>query len=149
MKEREVSERRLVTRLYNYWERICAGKKYPQIEKFSGSALSDVMDYCFILKTESTSNGLVHKYKFAGREVIKAFGEDPTGEIATSKINVRPGIKLFKLIDECAKFQKPLNEQGQFINDNDKIIKYRCACLPFGMGDKVTDIVVGISYKMF
>ena len=44
---------------------------------------------------------------------------------------------------------KPLVDIGQFISENNKVVKFRSCLLPFGKDGVVTHVLAGLSWREF
>lgn len=150
MLEKSISEQRMVKRMTEYWDRIRGEEHYPQLEKFNTASIPDVWDFCFQVKVKSEDDNLEYKYEYVGQQIIKAFGKDLTGQKVNAKIHMVPGGNVINKMDECVQRCEPVIEQGKFINEKDKIIKYRSCILPFGNHhDGITHLIVGMSWKAY
>lgn len=151
MKETHVNERRLIKVLVNYWERARKGAPMPVYASFNSGVLGEVWDSCLCVELQRGS--IEHKhYKFihAGRNVIGAYGKDPTGDMVSPKIKTVPGAKIIERLDDCVDSAIPVVEQGQFVNDSSKVVKYRSCMIPFSSSQGgVSHILIGLSWREF
>lgn len=147
-----MQEQRLTTRLMAYWEKIKGADALPLYEKLNPSALDELWNNCLCLRAEpSGTNKLSYTYLHCGQEISKAIGKDLRGQRMTTNMKFFPGAKIIKRIDEVASQVKPtpLLDDGQFVNENNQIIKYRACLLAFGTSKSITHIVVGVSWRAF
>lgn len=145
-------EQRLTTRLINYWELLKNGQPVPVYEQLNPSALEGVWTNCLALKAEpAPSGGNAYSYVHCGSEIQKAIGQDLRGQRMTTNMKFFPGAKIIKRIDEVATqaVPSPLLDDGQFVNEHNKVIKYRACLLSFGTPQKISHIVVGVSWRAF
>jgi hypothetical protein len=143
-------DQRLTTRLIDYWTRLRKDLPIPQWQSFNGAAFDDLWQQCCGWRVDQgNSNTFTYTYEHVGQSVREAIGSDLTGKIFNSRFNNFPGATISKSIDNVVKNPTPLIEESQFINEKNKIVKYRSCLLPFGKDGKVTHIVLGLSWKAF
>lgn len=145
-----VSEKRLVDRLVQYWNRVRKELPLPAIEKFNETAIPDVWQYCIRLSVIHMQNDWSYRYEYAGERIKDALGSNPHGKIISSHSANSFEKRISNDLDACVKQRIPLQDQGQFVNEKSKVVKYRCCFLPFAHHEaEVSHIVVGFSYKTF
>jgi len=146
-------DKRLTKRLQVYWDSLRKDSPLPKFERFNGSALADVIGNCCWWSAEISTNSLdkKHRYTFLymGSSIKEAVGKDMTGEILSSKIANFPATKIVTKMDLVMEQKIPMEDEGQFINDKHKIVKYRSCLLPFGNEDRVTNVLLGLSWSAF
>lgn len=143
-------ERRLPMRLMTYWKRLHTERGLPEIRKFNPHAIEDVWPHCIKLLITEVNEKRTYKYEFMGKHIIEAFGKDMTGLQVSPNIRNVPGTGIIKRLDAAIPLREPVMEQGQFINDKDKLIKYRSCILPFGSNKyDITHVVLGLSWREF
>jgi hypothetical protein len=144
-------EKRLTFRLISYWEKLNNGT-LPFAQSFNSTAVSDVWPSCMMVSiAPSTQPGhYAYRYEYVGPELVKAYGRNMTGEQVQSRQKDFPGGKILEKMDMLIKNPLPMTDEGQFVNDSSKIIKYRSCLLPLGShAGSVTHIVAGVSYRAF
>ena len=93
------------------------------------------------------ANSTIYTYQYIGKNAKKAFGKDLTGEVFSQKFKYFPAARITQRLDECVATSLPIYDEGQFINEKDKLIKFRSCLLPFGTKKgKVTNILLGLSW---
>ncbi len=144
-----MKENRLTTRLTDYWNRLRKDNILPQWEQFNTVAFQDLWKSCCKWRVEpGQSESIVYTYEYVGSAVKEALGADPTGTVFTGQLRGFAGAQIVHNIDKVAKNPMPLMDEGRFINDKSKIVKYRSCMLPFGTKKgKITHIVLGLSWK--
>ena len=97
-----------------------------------------------------SSKGGQYRYDYMGPLLVDAYGRDMTGQQVQSRQKDFPGGRILEKMDALVLQPTPVQDEGQFVNDKHKIVKYRSCLLPLGshQGD-VTHIVAGISWKAF
>ncbi len=146
-----MQDKRLTKRLTDYWDRLRKDAVLPQWEKFNPGAFDDIWKQCCGWRVEpGGTNSHVYTYEYVGSAVKQALGSDPTGQMFTSHFKNFPGARIVQGIDEVVSKKAPHTDEGQFINEDSKVVKYRSCLLPFGKKDgKVTHIVLGLSWGLF
>ena len=143
-------EKRLTERLSRYWSQIRADKSLPDIRHLNPERIYDLWPNCMTLEVVNMhARSLAYTYQYVGDGMRKVYGKDLTGEMSMSKLRDQPGWQLLRKVDDVTAQPRIETEEGQFINANNRIVKYRACLLPFGTGDKVSHVVVGMSYKEF
>lgn len=155
MKEiQQIPEKRMIKRLLDYMKKISTDDGSADIYKFNSEAIAEIWPQCFMMNVENRGSindeNFLYKYEYVGSIIIDAFGKNPTGEVVNIDIKSAPGIKIIENIDYCAKELKILNENGRFVNQKSKVIKYRSCMAPFGKkGEPATNIIVGLSWQSY
>jgi PAS domain len=146
-----ISEKRLVNRLTEYWERLRKDNPLPLMQTFKKDAITDVIENCLILKREKQGEDkITYVYEFVGKGIIAAVGKDVTGERILGHVHAIPGGAIIKQVEQCVASLQPISDEGKFINDKSKVVKYRSCLLPFGATDStVTHLLVGLSWRAF
>ena len=143
-------EQRLTHRLTNYWTKINHGE-LPLNESFNGAAVADVWANCLHIELiPLDSNRVTYRYLTMGAALLEAYGRDMTGQQVQSRQMDFPGGRILQRLDDVIVNPVPSTDEGQFINDKNKVVKYRACLLPLGNHlKKVTHVIVGISWKAF
>jgi hypothetical protein len=146
-----MEEQRLTVRLTRYWESVRKNKPFPQFEHLNTEAIADLWKQCFVTSVVVRESGYQYKYEYMGETVIEAYGRNLAGTVVSHKAGTQfPGAMVAKKMNELIAERRPLEADGQFVNENGKLIKYRACFLPFGEEEKgITHILAGLSYRMF
>ena len=143
-------DKRLTTRLTDYWNLLKKDSVLPEYSKFNNAAIADIWPSCFMLavqpSTEKTRN---YKYVSIGDKLVTLYGEDVTGNYVNSKQRHFKGAAIIKHVDKVTDGQEPLYDSGQFVNNKNKIVKFRSCLLPFGNHNGVTHVLAGLSWREF
>lgn len=145
-------EKRLTTRLITYWERIRKDQPMPDFAKFNASAVDDIKEHCLVLAIQPGSDAVqtLYRYEYLGEKLGEVYGRDMLGQYTQSNMKDLPGMSIIKKADLLTSDNiTVINDEGQFVNDNSKIVKYRSCLLPFGKNNKISHVVAGISWKIF
>lgn len=139
-------ERRITEQLILYWQKLRSERAFPDIDDIDKDEISDLLDDCFIVKFEFINSALVHSFKFIGDNISDIAGESIPKEQALSFISNNLASQYSRVFET----KKPLIEEAEFKNLNNKTIKYRQILLPIGSeADKVTHILGGVRFKVF
>lgn len=145
-------EKRLTTRLITYWEQTKGSLDFPAFAQLNPAALEGVWDNCLALKTQpSVADKRSYTYVHCGETITQAIGKNMVGQTLSTNMRFFPGAKIIKRIDEVVAQASPtpLLDDGQFVNDNGKVIKYRACLLAFGANGAVSHVVIGVSWRAF
>ena len=143
-------EHRLPARLSNYWDKIRLNKTIPTIEMFNNQAVEDLWKKCFQVSLIVKNNAPVYTYDFIGEDLYDIFDKNLAGKKLESKLNFMPAKKMIEQMDKSIRNPFPITVDGQFIDENNNLIKYRSCLLPFGKSkEQVTHFVIGLSWKKF
>jgi hypothetical protein len=129
-----ISEKRLVNRLQNYWHSIRGGKLAPPFSKFNRSAISDMWENCIHLTViNKTEDEKANKFKveYMGNLLKEAFVHDLKGQyLSETDRSILPGSGFANHMEVVLREKVFNKSEGQFINAHNKIVKYRDCILP-------------------
>lgn len=150
---RVMEDKRLTTRLLNYWDKLRENLPLPPWQKFNVGALEDIWGQCCVWRVDIASvdrriNN--YTYEYVGRNAKEALGMDLTGLMFVSHFQKFPGARVMERIDDAVERSVPISDEGIFVNQQNKVVKYRSCLLPFGTEKgRVTHVVLGLSWKAF
>jgi len=143
-------DKRLTKRLISYWENLRKQDVLPGWNKFNPAALADIMGQCCMWKVEisdKNNNSQLYTYEYIGEDVQKALGRDLTGKIFSPNVRPFPAARIVKRINEIVESKNPILDEGNFVNEKNKTIKFRSCLLPFGTKEgEVTNVLLGLSW---
>jgi hypothetical protein len=143
-------ENRLTDRLVRYWEQLRGDQALPSINRLNPERVMDLWPSCMTIHVVNMAGATRnYAYEHVGESLQKMYGQRMTGQIGNSKMRDLPGWQMLKKIDEVIVQNAVVYEEGQFVSSTNRIVKFRACILPFGVDDKVTHVVVGMSYKEF
>lgn len=141
----EYSDKRITTIILNHWESAKGSAKFPSEKHLDPEVLEQVLDSCFLIRTEGLSEGK-YNYKFLGKNIMEAYGSDITQPLSSSKTN--PLTQKDK-IEEVLIRERPVTDSGSFINKNGHVIKYRQCLVPLSSdGRKIDSVFGGMRFKV-
>ena len=145
-----MQEQRLTRRVLKFWNMVRKHHDMPEIMRFNPAALEDIWPHCFRIVVEARGKNTVYKYEYMGEAITGIYGRDLTDMVVDQHAKNFPGSVLHPRFNEILHEKRPLHDDGHFINEGGKLIKYRACILPFGDGKKgVTHIVVGLTCRYF
>ena len=122
----------------------------PSYEQFAPEALGDeVWQNCCTLLLRKSHEKWIYTYDFTGNLIRPALGKELKRGVGSLGINGFQEARLLNKAEEMLKTGEPLADEGHFVNDQSKIIKFRSCLLPFGRGKDFTHIVIGLSWRAF
>ncbi len=142
-------EKRLTSRLTHYWERLKKEDEMPSFQKFNPGAIDDVWDYCMLLAVNDNDQQTSYAYSSMGSKVKSLYGADVSGQPFNPRQKASQTAQIVKRVGEILQQHVPVYDNGQFVNNRHKIVKFRSCMLPFGQNGSVTHIVVGLSWREF
>lgn len=136
-----------------YWEQLRKDSDAPAYERFNPAAIDEIWHNCLVLEVQPGSGEKkTYKYVHCGEEIAKGVGQSLTGQMLSTNMKFFPGAKIIKRIDEV--FDQaaiaPIMDDGQFVNTEGKVIKYRACLLSFMNSHRIiTHVIVGVSWRAF
>ncbi len=144
-----MQEQRLTLRVLKYWEVARKAADIPEYAKLNGPAMDDLWGHCFVVSVNTEDKLAAYRYIYMGRPIAELYGRDLTDLYVGHSTGSFPGkIIHYKFID-VVKGRKPVHDEGHFINENGKIVKYRACIMPLGNKKTVTHLLVAVSHGVF
>lgn len=142
-----LSERRLVLQLLEYWRDLCGERDFPTHEDIDSAAISQMWGYCFILKLGEAGNGPVFIY--IGDNHNGANGKDLTGrtvsEMANGNLLLANSTNYF---EEVVAKKIPITYGGEFVDEGGVDTLFRSILLPLsGDGETLDYLFGGANFK--
>jgi hypothetical protein len=143
-------ELRLTTRLIKHWEMVKKENPLPTMQSFNPQAVDDLWGRCFKVSVQKEGGKVNYIYEMIGDDLREVFGSNLVGKKVSAQLHFLPAKKIIEQMDEALGNPIPKIMDGQFIDQNNRLIKYRSCLLPFGRDkDNVTNFVIGISWNSF
>ena len=142
---------RLTDRLSAYWNMLRRDNTMPEFAQFNLSAISDLWQQCILFTVQPGQNGKPHAVGFymLGDRVKSIYGGDMQGRTIYPSMKHFQGASIVRRVDEVIAAPKAMYDEGQFVNEGSKIVKYRSCLLPFGKDGNVTHLLAGLSWREF
>jgi len=141
--------RRLTRILQEYWNTLRGDLSFPSEKDVQPKFIRSIWENCFVVEANNASRREDYKYKYLGKNIIAAYGQDLTGLAHNALISAEASL----LADEFEKilaFKRPVFSEGMLHNQHKQEVRYRQVLLPLGEnGIHITAILGGMSYKIF
>lgn len=144
---KSVKERRLTVRLFSYWEKLRGSRIMPTEEDIDPDHIEDLWEYCFLIHTKDLDK-TDYNYTYIGDSILEAY----RGGLSQNDVNglISPNAEwMAESYKKIVESKKPIIDEGEFLNYNNQIVKYRQCLLPLGEGDEVKAIFGGMRYKIY
>jgi hypothetical protein len=142
---------RLSDILTKYWELIKKDNGMPNYSAVNKASLAGSWEQCLTVKTQPTAAGTPPRFQCveAGAKIDALFGRKLVGEVFTPKQKHLSAARIMARLEEVWHAPAPLYDEGQFVSETHKTVKFRSCLLPFGHAGEVTHILVGLSWREF
>ncbi len=135
---------RITNILMRHWGNIRGTRVLPAESELDPAILEGILDNCFLIRAEGIPEGKYH-YKYLGKNVMNAYGSDLTKRQGNDKENP---LTYKKKIEQVLESKLPVIDEGEFVNVQGHLVKYRLCLVPLGTGDKVDSILGGMRFKI-
>ncbi len=144
-------QQRLIERLISHWDLLKKSGNAPEFSRLNISSLIDIWPSCLVVREQPRGENGVPLYQFVevGDKLLSIFPDNPVGSYFSSNMKVMPAARLMRRMSELTIDGAPLVDEGQFVNQMSKVVKFRSCLVPFGTNDKITHVVVGLSWREF
>lgn len=143
-------ELRLTSRLIQYWEKLKKDADVPPVEAFNPEVVHDLWGRCFQVVVQKDQDGYDFIYDYIGEDLTTLFEPFLVGMQVKSQMHFLPAKKMIEQMNRAIEQSVPLYLDGQFIDKNSHIIKYRSCLMPFGKDkENITHFIIGISWNSF
>lgn len=144
------AEARLNDRLTTYWNMLRKEEPLPEFVQFNVAAIEDIWSQCVLFVVNPSAPGAPANVNFyqVGEKVKALYGNVAGRSMSTTQRHFQ-GASIVQRVGEVIAEPSPIYDQGQFVNERSKVVKYRSCLLPFGTKDKVTHVVAGLSWREF
>lgn len=145
------TDHRLTDRLTNYWSLLRKESAIPEFAQFNMSAISDLWQQCILFTVQPATGDTPASVNFymLGDQAKKLYSNDMAGRTMYPSMKHFQGAAIVRRVEDLISSPQILYDEGQFVNDRSKIVKYRSCLLPFGKDGKVSHILAGLSWREF
>jgi hypothetical protein len=142
-------QQRIIDRLTTQWNLLKEGEEIPDFSKLNKAALADIWPHCLVIKTHPKVEDAQASYQYSeiGSMAETLFKENPVGQYFSPNVKVSQIARLVRRISELSATSTPLTDEGQFINDANRVVKFRTCLLPFSTASRLSHIVIGVSWR--
>lgn len=143
-----LSERRLVLQLLEYWRDLRGDRDFPSLEDIDSAPISQMWGYCFVLKLADDAMGPV--FTFVGENHNGANGGDLVGRTVSGIAIDNPLLAhSTNYFEEVVAKKIPITYGGEFVNGEGADILYRSILLPLGSdGETLDHLFGGVNFKI-
>mgnify|MGYP000247503108 CR=1 FL=1 len=144
-------QQRLTDRLVKYWENLRKEGETPDYALFNKMAIQDIWDGCIVMQAQPVAAGAAPRFQFRemGEKTLSLFAQDPTNQYFSVGARVFPAARIMRRLPEVIASPGPLVDEGQFVTEKSKVVKFRSCLVPFSKEGKITYVVVGLSWREF
>jgi hypothetical protein len=132
-------DKRITNLILDHWNAVKGLKKFPSEKDLDPAFLEQLLDNCFLIKTEGIFDGK-YNYKFLGKNIMNAYGSDLTRSMDDTSENP---LSQRDKIKELLTHKRPIVDEGEFRNINGNLIKYRQCLVPMSSDGINIDSVFG------
>ena len=140
-------ERRITVRLLAYWEKLRRDRPMPAEEDIDPDHIEELWENCFLVHVADIDKP-DYNYTYLGKAIDEAY-RGHLSEAEASGLVCPQAVWLKEHYLQIIDTHKPIVEEGEFINLNNDIVKFRQCFLPLGDSDEVKAIFGGMRYKIY
>lgn len=129
----EAQERRTTHRLLRYWESLCAGRSLPEENDIDPDDITDIWDYCFLIQVLDIERREGGNYTYLGKAIIEAYRDGLNGDACGELVSPNPQ-RLGHNFAQVILTARPQTQEGEFVNTNKGVVKFRQCMVPMGDG---------------
>ena len=143
----QVSENRITNIITTHWNQVRGKNPLASEKDLDINILSGVIDNCFLIRTKELLLNGQHKYTYIGKNILSAYGSDI---ITPHDYHDVDPLSHKNKFEEVIALGRPITEEGQFINKNGHMVKYRQCLMPLGVDGRTIDSIFGgMRFKIF
>lgn len=148
-----MQEKRLTFRLIDHWNNLTRPEGgVPEIKDWRASHLNDTVPFCARIRIkDQDSKAPLCGFEQVGATLQEAFGkESMVGKLVRPTTPVFPAARIIRRIPELITGCAPIEDDGQFVNESGKVVKYRSALLPFADHKGIVEVtIIGFNWRIF
>lgn len=142
-------DRRITNIILDYWNESRQIRPFPTEDELDPETLEDIWKSCFVVQVSSLETGRDFTFRYFGKNIITAYGQDLKGVFLSTLVSPIEGLMADEY-NKVVESQNVLISEGEFKNLQNKTVKYRQCLAPFGPnGDTIDIILGGMRYKLF
>ena len=124
----------------------------PNFAQFNAAAIGDIWPNCIVFEVlpgvENQPPNL--SAQTIGSNLRSIYANEMLGKAFNATHSHFRNAKIMEHTQDVITAKMHALSEGQYVNDNNKIVKFRACLLPFGNKDaKVTHILVGLSWREY
>lgn len=147
-----MSEHRLSRRLQGYWNTLRKDEPTPRFAKFNPSAISDIWPNCVLFSVQPTTKNRAPVLSFSeiGENLRTIYSNDMLGLTFSAAQRQFQGAKIIHRVQEVIEHRQQLFDEGHFVNENNKVVRFRSCLMPFcDKHGRITHVVIGLGWREY
>lgn len=147
-----MTQNRLTQRLADYWEMLRKDQAIPEFARLNVSVISDIWPNCVLFSLQPAAEGKLPIMSISkiGENVQPIYSNEMLGLSFNAAQRHFQGAKIIHRVSEVLESRRPIFDEGQFVNEHSKIVKFRSCLMPFGTTEgMITHILVGLSWREY
>lgn len=129
----------------SYWDALRGDRPYPAESEINPEDLARVWDSCFLLQITPDKQ---LKYDYLGKNLIPSLDGIYSQQDWDTFLCPQGGL-VGKKFQQVVDSKQSLTDEGEFMNSEGMVIKFREFMVPLGIGEKVTHVLGGLRWKAF
>jgi len=142
-------EKRLTSQLLKYWNIVRRNRTIPDVRHINPSAIEKLWAQCFLLSCDNLRENFSYQYECVGPLVTDFYERDMTDQYVDDTVEENVHLSLRRLLHQVITQHSPVDDEGNFLKENGKLMKYRFILMPFGDDDGITHVMGGLSFMLF
>ena len=142
---------RLTKRLIKYWEMIRKDETLPAYQRLNSQSIHDLWLQSMVVESFPSHEKSFLQFLHVGEKLEDLLGKDMVGkEVSPATMQAIARGKLAKRLEEIVASPQAVEDDGKFVNQRSKVVKYRACFLPFGTDEgHITHVLTGFSWREF
>lgn len=130
--------------LFEYWDKIRAGRQFPHESDIEPNEISEIWDYCFLISLDDVARRLGYRYSYMGEKLIEAFGDNASSPDLALRLLSSSHVPSLEKINEVLEKKHPVIDNGDFINSHNMSVRYRTCIVPLGYDNGQVSHLFGV-----
>ncbi len=137
--------------LQAYWDDLRDSRPYPREDEIDMQDMADIWDSCFLIKCDpKTDSEKPFTYTYLGQALIEAYGVDSREKDICEKLVYPTSMTMVGKFREVMLTGRPVEEESEFRNHKNMLIKYRSTLLPLAdETGRIGFILGGMKWKAY
>jgi len=146
-KTEQGSEKRITNVIFKHWDEARGTRAMPSEKDLDPDVLEPILDNCFLIKTTELKISGKHTYVYIGKNILDAYGSHETNPKDYHDVDPLSHKNKFEKVLESL---KPVIEEGEFVNNDGYLVKYRQCLIPLGSDNNTVDSIFGgMRFRIF
>ena len=135
-------ERRTSLILLQYWNELRGERDFPHEDELDPERLPQVWDHCFLIQVRDIQHVKDYNYTYFGPALLDAYQlgllDAENGKMVAPDAN-----RLARLFAHVLNTRDPLMDEGSYLNDQGRVVKFRQSLMPLGNSEGVIESILG------